>query len=80
MADIHNEEYVPPSNEDCAVKKEEGPAEKGTESEQKLLRDVLLKDVKMFMQNRTTVWEIDNPKDSKMFSEVSLSTLDQMTT
>ena len=34
----------------------------------------------MFMQSRTTVWEIDNPQDSKMFSEVSKSTLEQMRT
>lgn len=76
VADLNNEEYVALSG----VKKEEVPVEKGTEPEQKLMRDVLLQDVKMFMQNRTTVWEIENPKDSKMFSEVSKSTLEQMST
>ena len=61
MTDINNEAYVLISDESCAVKKEEGPEEKGTEAEKKLQRDFLLQDVKMFMQSRTTVWEIDNP-------------------
>ena len=71
VADLHNEEYVLPSNGDFEIDKKEGPDEKDTQTEQKLRRDNLLSDVKMYMQSRTTVWEIDNPKDSKMFSEIS---------
>lgn len=80
VADLHNEEYVSPSNEDSKEEKKEGPDEEEKQAEQKLLRDNLLSNLKMYMQSRTTVWEIDNPKKSKMFSEISESTLEQMST
>jgi hypothetical protein len=33
VTDINNEECIPISDKSCAVKKEEGPEEKGTEAE-----------------------------------------------
>ena len=82
VADLQNEEYVSTKSSGCTSENTEskGPDENGKEEVPLLLRDFLLSDLKMTNQCRTTVWEIDNPKDSKMFSEVTESTLEKMRT